>query len=351
MRVDADGPRIVTTLMVTGILSSLVLAACSIFDTDSNPGFGSPERAAEAFSPEDLPDVEPWNDENGACRVLLVGDSLVEAALRSHADAFTYVGCESIVDGVAARSLSEGWQCLADGGRSMAIVLRAFPEADNDTCRPSGLELVRQWADLTRLSSATVIALGTNDAGMYSEEEWIRRWNRVVELTGGPLIFVTVAGRPGDRWVDNANRYNATLRWWCSSEPRCVLAEWDTTAPARDVASYIDHVHLTRAVGEMRAVFIAVVVRRAAIPAPGGSRRWRAPEIIFPSAPSSTSSMPNSTMSFSPPATFVPPTNRPPSTAPATTLVSNPPTSPATTTSTTTTTTTLVPGETPLIEP
>ncbi len=274
--------------MASTLFAVVLVAACTGSDSSIESGFGSPEQAAQAFAPEDLPEVEPWDDREGACRVLLVGDSLVEATLRAQADAFTYVGCESIVDGLAARSLSEGWQCLADGGRSMAIVLKPFPEMGNPTCRPSGLELLGQWKELNRAASATVIALGTNDAGMFSEEGWIQRWSRVAQMTTGPLVFVTVAAQPGNRWVEKAQRYNETLRTWCPFEPRCHLAEWDLTDPAQDTTSYVDHVHLTRAAGEMRAVFIAVVTRRVAQPAPPGPSRWRAPDLVFPIAPSTT---------------------------------------------------------------
>lgn len=322
---------------MAALVSFVALASCTNSGVGDTAGFGSPERAAEAFAPEELGDFEPWDDRDGACRVLLVGDSLVEAALRAQTDAFTYVGCESIVDGLTARSLSDGWQCLGDRGRSMEIVLRAYPEPGNPTCRPSGLELLRQWDELTSAASATVIALGTNDAGMYTEEGFVRRWRRVVDMTSGPLVFVTVAARPGDRWVANAERYNASLRWWCPMEPRCVLAEWDLTAPARDPASYVDHVHLTRSAGEMRAVFIAAVTRRVAVAAPPGPSRWRAPSITMPLLPSSTTSGPVATGPSGPPPNTSPPTVLLPTTTLPSTQV---------TTSTTTTTTTI-----PLVPP
>ncbi len=279
-----------TTVPVFGVLCTLMVCSVGACSTDgrSDGGFGSPEQAARAFAPDDLPAVEPWDDSDGACRVLLVGDSLVEASVASQEDAFSYLGCESIVDGLAARSLSEGWQCLGDGGTSMAIVLRSQPEPGNPTCRPSGLELLELWADFTTAASATVIALGTNDAGMFTSDTWERRWQRVVDITQGPLVFVTVGAQPRGRWVDKATRYNETLRQWCPREPRCVLAEWDLTEPARDPSSYIDHVHLTRSAGEMRAVFIATITRRVAVPAPLGPQRWRAPALALPPGPVST---------------------------------------------------------------
>lgn len=286
------------------IACSILVAACN-FDggPNSDPGFGSPEQAAEAFTSGELPDVEPWNPKDGDCRALLVGDSLTEAIVKAQVEAFSYMGCESIVDGLTARTLSEGWQCLANGGTSMAIELRAAPVPGNPTCRPSGLELLNSWSDFTGSASVTVIALGTNDAGNFTQDGWARRWRRAAQLTKGPLVFVTAAARPGDRWVEKVEKYNAALREWCPSEPRCTIAEWDTTEPANDPSSYVDNVHLTRAAGEMRAIFIAVAARQVAIPAPPGPSRWRAPTISLPPAPSTTVS--RSTIVRSPSSSYV----------------------------------------------
>lgn len=319
---------------------ALLLGACS---EDSGPransGFESSEEVAGAFASEVIPDVEPWDARDGACRVLLIGDSLTEAVERTQGDAFSYVGCESIVDGLAARTLSTGWQCLGAGGRSPEIVLRTAPEPGNVTCRPSGLELLSSWSDFAHVASAVVIALGTNDAGVYPPDGWVRRWKRSADLSSGPLVFVTASARPGDPWADKVERYNATLRWWCPAEPRCFLAEWDQTAPAQDPTSYTDHVHLTRAAGEIRAVFIAAAVRQVAVPAPSGPRRWTAPE-IDPSLSPGMSVAPSTSQVSGQPFPSQPPGPWP--TQPTTTVVTVPssvptsvPTSPAVTTTTT----------------
>ena len=170
----------------------------------------------------------------------------------------------------------------------MAIVARREPEPGNPTCRPSGLELLAAWSDFTRSSSVTVIALGTNDAASFTHGGWIRHWRRAVDLTTGPVVFVTAAARPGDRWVETVSAYNSSLREWCASEQRCTLAAWDESATANDQASYIDHVHLTRKAGHIRAVFIAAIARRVAVPAPPGPTRWRPPTLSLPPAPTST---------------------------------------------------------------
>lgn len=279
---------------VTGaVIAVALISSCSSATDNGDAGFGSPEKAAEAFDASDLQAVEPWDPRDGRCRALLVGDSLVEAVAKSHEQAFTYLGCESIVDGLSARSLSDGWQCLGSGGTSMEIVLRQEPEPGNPTCRPSGLELLDTWSELAPAASVTVIALGTNDAGMFGEETWVRRWMSAVDATSGPLVFVTAAARPGDRWVEKVGRYNEVLRSWCPTQTRCTLAEWDRTAPARDAASYIDHVHLTRSAGEMRAIFIAAAALRVAVPSLGGPSRWKAPALELPPAPSSTTVVSN----------------------------------------------------------
>jgi hypothetical protein len=337
---DAGSPHVSRRRTFVGVvfIGVFVFAACANSETTGVPGtgFDSPEQAAEAFAPSDLPIVETWDERDGACRVLLIGDSLTEAIARVQRDAFTYVGCESIVDGLAGRSLSTGWQCLASGGRSPEIFMRAFPDPGNAFCRPSGLELLGLWSDFARSASAVVIALGTNDAGIYGEVGWIRRWEQAASLSSGPLVFVTAAARPGDPWVDKVERYNATLRWWCPSQPRCVLAEWDRTLPAQDPNSYVDHVHLTRAAGEMRAVFVAAATRRFARPAPAGPQRWTAPDLDVPQAPptavpsptmvSPVPTSPTNTTSPGQPWPPMPTTtspNVPPSSATTTTLVSS----------------------------
>jgi hypothetical protein len=237
------------------------------------------------------------------CRILLVGDSLVEATVRAQEDAFDFLGCESIVDGLAARTLSEGWQCLAEGGVSMEIVVRPEAEPGNPTCRPSGLELLDVWSDFASAASVTVIALGTNDAASFGRDGWTRHWKRAVDLSTGPIVFVTAAARPGNRWVDKVTAYNSALRDWCPDEPRCTIASWDETDVANDPASYVDHVHLTRAAGEMRAVFIAAAARGVALPAPPGPSTWRPPLLSLPPAPTST--VPSTTPSTEPTSTSV----------------------------------------------
>lgn len=307
--------------IAAGCLLATVVGACSLGGSGSSrdSGFGSPTGADEAIANNDIPDVTRWDPADGACRVLVVGDSLVEATGRAQEEAFDELGCESIVDGLPARTLSAGWQCFGDGGTSMAIVVRPDAEPGNPTCRPSGLELLEAWSAFTPAASVTVIALGTNDAASFGGDGWTRHWTRAVDLTTGPIVFVTTAARPGDRWVDLVTAYNSALREWCPSEPRCTLASWDETEAANDPASYVDHVHLTRAAGEMRAVFIAVVARRVAVPAPPGPNRWRPPTISLPPAPTTTvpSGSPSSGSDPEPPLPDVEPT---PSESPTTTV-------------------------------
>ncbi|MFM8857166.1 MAG: hypothetical protein ACKOI2_08185 [Actinomycetota bacterium] len=281
--------------IAAGCFVTAVAGACTFGDSapSRNSGFGSPAGAAEAFASDELPDVAPWDPDDGLCRVLMVGDSLVEATLGAQEDAFDFLGCESIVDGLAARTLSEGWQCLANGGESMSIIVRREAEPGNPTCRPAGLELLQAWSDFTPAASVTVIALGTNDAASFDDKGWTRHWKRAVDLTTGPIVFVTAAARPGDRWVDTVAAYNSALRTWCPSEPRCTLASWDGTEVANNRESYVDHVHLTRSAGEMRAMFIAVIARQVAVPAPSGPTRWRPPTISLP--PATTSTVPSAT--------------------------------------------------------
>ena len=260
------------------------------------------------------------------CQVSVVGDSLLAGAEGLQEARLAEIGCASAVDAIGGRSLSFGWQCRVlrtNGTRSFPLLPE--PEPGNYTCAPSGLELIELWSDAGALGDAVVVALGTNDAGLYTERQWIDHWQRAFEFAGErPVIVVTSQARPGSRQVATQLAYSNALRQWCTTVPRCVLADWARTAPANDAGSYVDPVHLTRAVTDARASFIrdvvAALLSKQPIPNP---------------SPLPTTTMPTTTLAT---------TTTPTTTTPATTTL--PQASTTTEPSATSTTTTTTPATT-----
>lgn len=325
-------------MIITIAIATLsAMSACSPFHRGESESVGSPAEPWSESNRNDLSSdssLAPWNPRDGLCRILVIGDSLVEAVARVQADEITAFGCDVIVDGVAARSLSQGWQCRTEGGTALDFRLLAQPEPGNSTCRPSGLELLRLWSDYTTSSSALIVALGTNDAVIYSSQSWIRHWQAALRLSEGPIVFVTVAVEPGDVWTEQVEDYNASLREWCSAQDRCTLADWASFPSAHDSQSYLDRVHLRLTVGRERAAFIAAVARRVAIPAPRGPSRWIAPPLSLPPAPTTVVSVVPTTHLTSGTEPFV--TTTTVAVPASSTLPAEPPSSSTTTTSSTT---------------
>ncbi len=174
------------------------------------------------------------------CQVAIVGDSLVAWAEDMHEEALEDVRCAALVDGEGGRVLGTGWQC------------------PTGTCWASGLKLLEQWKASGTLGDVVVVALGTNDAVGRGEAEWIESWEAAYALTEPrPTLFVTTAGRPGDRRADRFVAYNEALVEWCEVQDRCVLADWAAEPEATDRSSYVDYVHLGQDATEARARFLA----------------------------------------------------------------------------------------------
>ena len=196
------------------------------------------------------------------CQVTVIGDSLMVSATRQQEQRLGELGCAAAADAVGGRSLAYGWQCRviqADGSRP--LLLLPFAEPGNDSCAPSGLELLQMWSDAGALGDLVVIALGTNDAGIFGAERWPEHWGRALELAGGrPVVFLTARTRPGHSRQAELDRYSDALRRFCTDRPGCVVAEWGFTAAALDPASYVDSVHLTSAATAARSVFVRDVV-------------------------------------------------------------------------------------------
>jgi hypothetical protein len=280
------------------------------------------------------------------CQVAVLGDSLIAYSTSLHADALRAINCAPAVDGVGGRSLAHGWQCRVakPGGRNPLLLLPA-PEPGNTSCAPSGLELLEMWRDAGAFGDIVVIALGTNDAGLFDEGRWIRNWNDVLRSTGDrPVIFLTTKGRLGSAQSVNLDRYAAVLRRWCDEQPRCFLADWALTMAANDPASYVDPVHLTRPATVARANFIrdAVSALFAGRPLPNPapiptvvatipSTTTTTTTVPATTVPRATTTVPRSTTTVPPPATTTSTTTT--TTVPPTTTTSSSTTVPATTTS------------------
>ena len=197
------------------------------------------------------------------CQVTVVGDSLMAGAQPLHERALNSIGCAAAVDGVGGRSLAYGWQCRelqANGSRPLLMYPEPLP--GNETCAPSGLTLLALWGQANALGDIVVVALGTNDAGLYSTSKWEQHWNEALRLTGNrPVIFVSTKARAGTRRVPQQDAYSAALRTWCGSQPRCHLADWALTMSANDASIYYDDVHLRSRGTQARADFVAAAAR------------------------------------------------------------------------------------------
>lgn len=164
------------------------------------------------------------------------------------------------VTGVASRALRYGWQCWS-GGR-LAVYRSPF----NRTCRREGLEQLRFMAQNGTLGGAVVIALGTNDAGIYTTASLrAAHLTEVRRLVGGRPIYLVsvVALRPSvnERMVS----YNRDVAAWCATDRACRVIDWAATPAAANPATYSgDGIHLSAAGMVARASFIARQVVRLA---------------------------------------------------------------------------------------
>ena len=141
------------------------------------------------------------------CQVAVVGDSLMAGAEALTVSALSRVGCAAAVDGEGGRSLAYGWQCRVerDGRRPLMLYDARIP--GNETCAPSGLTLLKSWADAAALGDVVVVALGTNDSGLFEKSRWQNSWAEALRLAGGrPVVFLTTQARAG------SDQYHARAR-------------------------------------------------------------------------------------------------------------------------------------------
>jgi hypothetical protein len=203
----------------------------------------------------------------GRCVVGIVGDSLVDGRAGTYETAiWERTVCSAVIDGLTSRSLYEGWQCWSDTDGVLRLRLVRKPLAGGD-CKPGGLTVISQWSKSLRPFDVVVVALGTNDAGIFGPQTRTGHLERAYELTVDSneqtrMVVVTTAARPGSARAARLNNQNIELRSWCAERPGCSVADWAADPAAMNPASYTDDVHLTLNATAARAAVIARAVAR-----------------------------------------------------------------------------------------
>jgi hypothetical protein len=185
--------------------------------------------------------------------ISLVGDSLVANRTEIYKEAFSLRGVPANVDGVGSRAIRWGWQCKVDAG------LRVFPRPVHAKCKREGLELLRHWERSGSLGTDVVVALGTNDAGLYPGPKSLPNLDQLRKVVGDRhLWLVTVRKLNGSK---SAPAWNKTATAWCERDQACSVIEWGESQISAKRSLYIaDGVHLTPRGAQVRAEFIATVV-------------------------------------------------------------------------------------------
>jgi lysophospholipase L1-like esterase len=185
--------------------------------------------------------------------VSVVGDSLIAGRERIYREAFAARAVPHNVSGVGSRALRYGWQCKTPAG----LVVR--PRPLHSKCKREGLEMIKYLRDARGLGTEVVVALGTNDAGLYPGARSIPNLNEVRKLVGTRKIWiVTVRKLSGG---PKLKQWNATAAAWCARDISCALIPWAESSLASNPAVYSqDGVHLTERGAKLRAEMIATVV-------------------------------------------------------------------------------------------
>jgi lysophospholipase L1-like esterase len=180
----------------------------------------------------------------------IIGDSLVSASPQTYAKLFSDAGIPITVDGVGSRALRYGWQCRDASGRLVVL-----PKPSAKKCRREGLEVVKNLAEQGTLPDVLIIALGTNDAGLFKPHQVAANLAELRSLIGDRKVFLvsvkklTSSKKPGV--------YNAAASSWCATDIACAMIDWAATPAASNRRMYsADRVHLTAKGVTARAQFI-----------------------------------------------------------------------------------------------
>lgn len=190
--------------------------------------------------------------------VTLIGDSLVYQREALYEHAFAVLGIPAHADGRGSRALRWGWQCKNTSGR---LVILAAP--DSPGCRMEGLELLRALAapggyDGFGLGRDVVLALGTNDSGLFTPAQAELSLDAARTLLVDHRIFLVSIVKPGS---SRAQGYTTVARDWCHRDEDCVFVEWAASGDAARPELYnADGIHLTEQGARVRAAFIAAAV-------------------------------------------------------------------------------------------
>lgn len=186
--------------------------------------------------------------------VLVVGDSLLAGAEPLVVARFAAHGIIATVDARSSRALRRGFLCRH---QDRLVVL---PRPTHRRCRPEGLELLASWATDGALPRTIVVALGTNDAGLFPPEQIQTHLTELAALTAGSrLVVVNVAKR---HMTPRTRDWNHALQRWCQTLTRCTYADWAGTGTARDTRSYRpDGVHLRIGAVRDRIDFLVATTR------------------------------------------------------------------------------------------
>ncbi len=289
-----------STLAVDGLYGAGTTAAVKNFQTMigvAATGAADPvtrwRLAESAATPAVISHATIGTGGTNGCQVAVVGDSLMAGAEALTVSALSRVGCAAAVDGEGGRSLAYGWQCRVerDGRRPLMLYDARIP--GNETCAPSGLTLLKSWADAAALGDVVVVALGTNDSGLFEKPRWENSWAEALRLAGGrPVVFLTTQARAGSDQYQRQSSYSGALRQWCSGQRLCVVAEWANTAAANDSTSYVDAVHINLAATRARAAFIAEVVAALLTGRPIPNPHPPPTPVIPPAVTTTTTSVP-----------------------------------------------------------
>ena len=187
-------------------------------------------------------------------KVSIVGDSLVASREKLYEDALVGQGFDAEANGVGSRALRYGWQCRINGS------LRVVAKPVDSKCRREGLEQIRYWAQRGELGEVVVIALGTNDAGLFTAKQTAGNLSTVRSIVRNREIKIVSVAALGSR-NKRMKAWNEAAATWCAADTNCVMVPWAESAYAKAKTTYSsDGIHLTVEGTKHRAAVIAATV-------------------------------------------------------------------------------------------
>lgn len=190
-------------------------------------------------------------------RVSLVGDSLVAGREALYNNALERAGFEGVANGVGSRAMRFGWQCKLNG--SLKIVAKPVAGA---SCKREGLEQLRYWVARGELGEVVVIALGTNDAGLFNADRMKMNLDEARRIVRNRELYIVTAQALGSR-SERMQRWNLAATQWCARDIACSMVPWADNPAAKAKSTYSgDGIHLTVEGTKKRAMVIAASISR-----------------------------------------------------------------------------------------